>query len=231
MGGILGMANAFSVNKHPKKKAIIRALINQEPYNKIANDYGLTESAVKRYAYRQLRKDAANALVNGGYGGAALLERIEETIVYVQKIYDACNEWLEDVDDPSKYNIDPRAHEHQVIYNLILDDSDGKETRIRKKANLQELLNRAMRDDEEIIKVESKISDPRKLILDTAQTLNKQLDSLAKIAGLVQEVTNVDINITQNNSIVTNVVKVIERETADQPELMQRLVEGVTNGN
>jgi hypothetical protein len=88
-----------------------------------------------------------------------------------------------------------------------------------------------MRDDEEIIKVESKISDPRKLILDTAQTLNKQLDSLAKIAGLVQDVTNVDINITQNNSIVTNVVKVIERETADQPELMQRLVEGVTNGN
>lgn len=223
------MANVFSVNKHPKKKSIVRALINQEPYTKIANDYGLTESAVKRYAYRQLRKDAANALANGNYDGAALLERIEETIVYVQKMYDACNEWLEDVDDPSKYNLDPRAHEHLVTYNEVTDDGDGKVTRIRKKANLQELLDRSMRYDEEIIKVESKISDPRKLILETAQTLNKQLDSLAKIAGLVQEVTNVDINITQNNTIITNIVKVIEKETGDQPELMERLVEGVSN--
>jgi hypothetical protein len=172
--------------------------------------------------------NAAKAMAKGQYDGVALLARIEDTIVYVQKMYDACNEWLQDPDDHSKYNLDPRAYEHDVIYNWVLTNQEGNETRIRKKASLQELLERAMRDDEEIIKVESKISDPRKLILETAQTLNKQLETLAKIAGVVQEVTNVDVNVSVNTQLVGNIVQVIQREV-DDPEVVQRIVEGISH--
>ncbi len=228
MGGVLTLANVYRVDQHPKKKAIVRALINQESYTKIATDYELTESAVKRYAYGRLRNDAAKALAKGQYNGEALLARIEDTIVYVHKMYEACNDWLEDPDDKSRYNLDPRAYEHQVIYNKIVP-GDDKDIRIRKKDSLQELLDRAIKDDEEVIKVETRISDPRKLILDTAQTLNKQLDSLAKIVGVVQEVTNVDVNISFNKQIISNVIKIIEKEASDQPELMQRLIEGIAN--
>lgn len=222
------MANAYRVDSHPKKNAIVRALINQESYAKIANDYALSESAVKRYAYGRLRHNAAKALAKGQYDGAALLARIEDTIVYVQKMYEACNDWLQDPEDHSRYNLDPRAYEHDVIYNWIITDEDGKDTRIRKKANLQELLERAIRDDEEIIKVESKTADPRKLILDTAQTLNKQLETLAKIAGVVQEVTNVDVNVSVNTVLASNIVQVIQREVED-PEVVKRIVEGISH--
>jgi hypothetical protein len=171
---------------------------------------------------------AAKALAKGQYDGAQLLARIEDTIVYVQKMYDACNDWLQDPEDHSKYNLDPRAYEHQVIYNWVITDADGKDTRIRKKANLQELLERAMREDEEIIKVESKVADPRNLVLQTAQTLNKQLETLAKIAGVVQEVTNVDVNVSVNTVLASNIVQVIQREV-DDPEVVKRIVEGISH--
>jgi hypothetical protein len=228
MGGFLGMANAYSVDKHPKKNAIVRDLVNQVPYSQIAGKYGMTVNAVQRYATGKLRMSAAKALAKGNYSGEALLARIEDTIVYVSKMYEACNDWLQDPDDHSRYNLDPRAYEHDVIYNEVNYDDDDKEYRIRKKANLQELLERAMRDNEEIIKVESKISDPRKLILDTAQTLNKQLETLAKIAGVVQEVTNVDVNINMNTHLASNVIQIIQREV-DDPAVVQRIVEGLTH--
>jgi hypothetical protein len=222
------MANAYSVDKHPKKNAIIRDLVNQVPYTQIAGNYGMTVNAVQRYATQKLRMNAAKALAKGQYDGAQLLARIEDTIVYVQKMYDACNDWLQDPEDHSKYNLDPRAYEHDVIYNWVLTNQEGNETRIRKKASLQELLERAMRDDEEIIKVESKISDPRKLILETAQTLNKQLETLAKIAGVVQEVTNVDVNVSVNTVLASTIVQVIQREV-DDPEVVKRIVEGISH--
>ena len=222
------MANAYSVDKHPKKNAIIRELINQVPYDKIANNYGLTFSSVQRYATQKLRMSAAKALAKGSYNGEALLARIEDTIVYVQKMYDACNDWLQDPEDNSRYNLDPRAYEHEIIYNWVLTNQDGDERRIRKKANLQELLERAMREDEEIIKVESKVADPRNLVLQTAQTLNKQLETLAKIAGVVQEVTNVDVNINMNTHLASNVIQIIQREV-DDPAVVQRIVEGLTH--
>lgn len=222
------MANAYSVDKHPKKNAIIRDLVNQVPYSQIAGYYGMTVNAVQRYATQKLRISAAKALAKGGYSGEALLARIEDTIVYVQKMYDACNDWLQDPDDHSKYNLDPRAYEHDVIYNWVITNQDGNDTRIRKKANLQELLERAMREDEEIIKVESKISDPRKLILDTAQTLNKQLETLAKIAGVVQEVANIDVNVSINTVLASTVVQVIKDEIED-PEIVARIIERLSH--
>jgi hypothetical protein len=228
MGGFLTVANAYSVDKHPKKNAIIRDLVNQVPYSQIASNYGMSHNAVLRYATQKLRMSAAKALAKGSYNGEALLARIEDTIVYVQKMYDACNDWLQDPEDHSKYNLDPRAYEHDVIYNWVITDADGKDTRIRKKANLQELLDRAIRDNEEIIKVESKVADPRNLVLQTAQTLNKQLETLAKIAGVVQEVANIDVNVSINTVLASTVVQIIKDEVDDK-EVVARIVERLSN--
>jgi len=222
------MANAYSVDKHPKKNAIIRDLVNQVPYSQIAVNYGMTVNSVQRYATQRLRYTAAKALAKGDYDGAALLSRVEDTVVYVQKMYDACNEWLQDPDDHSRYNLDPRAYEHDVIYNEVNYTDDDKEYRVRKKANLQELLERAMRDNEEIIKVESKISDPRKLILDTAQTLSKQLELLSKIAGVVKEVANIDVNVSVNTVLASTVVQIIQDEVHD-PAIVARIAERLSN--
>lgn len=222
------MANAYNVDQHPKKNAIIRALINQESYAKIANDYALSESAVKRYAYGRLRHNAAKALAKGQYDGAALLARVEDTIVNVQKMYDACNDWLTDPTDHSRYNLEDRANELQVIYYEYYTDDKGNERTVKKKDNLQKLIDDVMGKGREAIEVNSKRTDPRQLILMTAQTLNKQLETLSKIAGVVKEVTNVDVNINMNTHLASNVIQIIQREV-DDPAVVQRIVEGLTH--
>ena len=65
-------------------------------------------------------------------------------------------------------------------------------------------------------------------ILDTARTLNRQLETLAKIAGVVKDVTQIDVNISQHTSVITNIIAVIEREVQDR-EIMERIVEGLTS--
>ena len=222
------MAKTYRIDQHPKKKAIIRALINQTPYQTVADEYGLSYGSVQRYVSQKLRNTAAMAVKDGHYDGAALLSRIEETIVYVQRMYEACDAWLRDPEDYSRYNLDARASEIEVTFDEYWEDGEGNQRKRRKKEKLQDLLNKADVIGEDIIMVESKHADPRTLILDTARTLNRQLETLAKIAGVVKEVTQVDVNITQHNSVVTNIIAVIEREVQDR-EIMERIVEGLTS--
>ncbi|MBN2860881.1 MAG: hypothetical protein JXK93_11505 [Sphaerochaetaceae bacterium] len=221
------MANAYSVDKHPKKNAIIRDLVNQIPYTSIAEKYGMPVSTVFRYATQKLRHSAAKALKKGEYDGERLLARIEDTIVYVQKMYEACNDWLEDPEDHSKYNLDPRATELKVIYLQEYIDDMGNTKTYRMKEPLQDLLDKAMNPEQSPIKVETKIADPRNLVLQTAQTLDRQLNTLAKIAGVIKDEVNVDINVSVNTQLVSNVIQVIQREI-DDPEIVQRIVEGIS---
>lgn len=222
------MAKTFRIDQHPKRKAIIRALINQVPYQTVADEYGLSYGSVQRYASQKLRHSAAKAIAEGHYDGAALLTRIEDTIIYVQKMYDACDEWLRDPEDPSLYDLNARASEIEVIYTEYYEDYSGNRRARRKKKKLQRLLDQADVVAEDIIMVESKIADPRDLILNTARTLNRQLETLAKIAGVVRETTQVDVTITQHTTIVAGIVAVIEREVKD-PEVVQRIVEGLAS--
>lgn len=222
------MANVFRIEQHPKKNAIVRALINQVPYDKIADEFGLSFGSVQRYASQRLRHNAAKALAKGDYDGAALLSRVEDTIVNVQKMYDACNDWLTDPTDHSRYNLEDRANELQVIYYEYYTDDKGNERTVKKKANLQKLLDDVMGREREALEVNSKRTDPRQLILMTAQTLNKQLETLSKIAGVVKEVTNVDVNINMNTHLASNVIQIIQREV-DDPAVVQRIVEGLTH--
>ena len=225
------MANTYRVDSHPSKNKIIRDMINQVPYQTIANNYELTVSSIQRYASQRLRMHAAKALKKDLYNGAQLLSRIEDTIVYVQKMYEACDEWLTDPNDPSSYTLDSRAEEIKVIYDEYYTDDKGEERYKRRTEDLQRLLNKVLSDDDKLIMVETKKADPRKLVLDTANTMSKQLELLAKIAGVVQE-QSVNINIgTVNTALVSNIIKVIEAETADQPELMQRIIGGVANAS
>ena len=60
------------------------------------DNYGLSHGSVQRYASQKLRMQAAKALKKGYYDGANLLSRIEDTIVYVQKMYEACERVAQD---------------------------------------------------------------------------------------------------------------------------------------
>lgn len=222
---------AFSIDKHPQKREIIRDLVNQIPYLTISKKYpGLSESAVYRYANQRMAQKAGDAIASGEYDGQAMLDRVENTIAYVQKMYESLNEYLSDPDDPNRYSLASRAEEVEVIYTKHILNNEGEiEGKTRGKALLQELLDRGLRDDEEVERIYSiRRVEPAKLLLETASTLTKQLEILARIAGVIKETnqTTVNTNVVINHQAITNIVGVIEREVKD-PEVVKRIVEAL----
>lgn len=221
----------YSIDRHPKRNQIIRELINQTPYHVVSDKYGLSYGSVQRYVATKLRQTIAKRIGKGGYETETFLARVEETMTYVQTMYEACDEWLRDPDDHSKYNLDPRASEYEVIWVNTLYDDDGEIVgRERRRDTLQELLDKSMGAYDSVVKVEGKAADPRKLLLDTASVLSKQLEMLAKIAGAIEDIKNVEINVTNNQTIqiVAQVIKVLEAEIQDK-DLLKRIVEGITD--
>ena len=84
-----------------------------------------------------------------------------------------------------------------VIYNWIITDEDRQETRASARGKpTGALLERhaPTRDHQG----ESKTADPRKLILDTAQTSQQAVGDTWRRSLEWSEVTNVDVNVSVN---------------------------------
>jgi hypothetical protein len=103
------------------------------------------------------------------------------------KLLRACDEWLTDPHDPSRYDLSPRAHEVWCHYE---GRRTGRGGRCRKKERLSALLARletaGLREPYSFVMVEQKSADPRKLIIDTSKALEGHLRLLGEIVGKLQ---------------------------------------------
>jgi len=217
------MGRRVTVDNHPQREAIVKALIaGKTSYQAIGTRFNIPKSTIATYVRERLRPIVAiqhqKQVVKEQKEGDAFLNRIETAMVRVQKLYDACDKWLLDSDNPNEYNLDPRASEYTVIY--LEPETEGQQ-RKRNKCSLQQLLDRIEASGREKLLVESKTADVRKLLLDTAMVLNKQLELLAKIQGLVKDNLSVTINA---ESIYTNIVQVISNATKEFPDIRERII-------
>jgi hypothetical protein len=108
--------------------------------------------------------------------------QLEQALQRVNLLFDACDRWLRDAEDPSRYDVGPRAEEVSVVY--VEAGYDGRP--VRRKAPLSELLARVEGLDLTVRLVEVKHSDPRDLLLKTAGRLQGHLELLAKLVGELQ---------------------------------------------
>jgi hypothetical protein len=142
----------------------------------------------------------------------------------VNKISDACDAWLTDSDDPSKYTLDARSGDIEVIY----EDFDGEypsgaPKSTRKRDKLSTLLDCVTPTGRKILLAESKYSDPRKLVLDSANTLNGAIDRLAKLTGAYQEKRENERDKLNNREILVEALYIIYN-TSDQPKTREEIV-------
>lgn len=102
----------------------------------------------------------------------------------VNLLFDACDGWLRDADDPTRYDIGPRAEEIIVTYTIPNEDGIP----FRAKGKLSDLLAE-VRTGKGAMEAtgETKYADPRNLVLKTAEQLQSQTQLLAKLLGLVTE--------------------------------------------
>ena len=179
--------NAYTIDKHPKKKAIVRDILKGIPDHTIALKYGIADMNVRRYRNGKLMKLCAEVLAEDRNDAEQLLTRIEPIIRKVEVMYEAYDEWLQDPDNNSRYFIGPRSDEVLIVSTHIETDSKGNGRTIREKHPLSYWISEIEGKGEEIVSLQWNAQDPRALFLKTAETLTKQLDFLAKIQGLVKE--------------------------------------------
>lgn len=117
--------------------------------------------------------------------GDSLVKQVEADIVLVHKLVRACDEWLTDPDDPSKYFLGPRGQEIDITYQET-DPETGRLDKMMKKASLQEMIHAIEAGGFVIRNITTKQADPRELLL-------KAIGKLEGIVKMILETTQNEI--------------------------------------
>jgi hypothetical protein len=213
------------IDTHPNRDSIIDSITRGDSFQDIANRWGLTKSAVQRYAsggvkVRPTIPDAvAEArIAQGNVADLSIKGQVHYVLGKMRKLYEACDEYLSDPNRPGHYDLMPRAWEYEVVYRENEPDTDRMVT---KKATLQWLLEKVDAQGYQPWEVRMKSEDPRKLIIGTANAIGKHLELLGKLEGAIQE--KVEVNVTMNQTWV-DIKQVILRATEDEPEIQARIL-------
>lgn len=182
------MPRTCTVCSHPERQAIDKALVAvANPYRDIARHYALSKDALLRHKADHLLAEIVAAWqAERQANGLELAAELRGWMDTITKLLRACDEWLTDPEDAGRYDLGPRAHEVTIHYEEREVAGDGRTLVLRRKATLAALLARVERARRTVTLVETKHADPRKLLLDTAKTLEGHLRLLAEIAGKVQ---------------------------------------------
>jgi len=201
---------------HSSRHAIDKALVAGESCASLAAIHRVSGDSIERHRAahlpqllmeaRQSRDNAAQhaeelqgQAERQGAGERAravdVMEELERCFQRINLLFDACDRWLRDADDPTRYDLGPRATDVMVTY---LDRYADGSLRPR-KAPLSQLLARldaGATTDGRPLKaeiVEIKHADPRELVLKTAAQLKGQTELLAKLLGELDESPKVNI--------------------------------------
>lgn len=113
------------------------------------------------------------------------IEQLLKGLERVNLLMDACDAWLRDAEDPTRYHLGPRASEIEVLYEVEMPAKDGArartEKRRRKLSELLALMKTLEEGDGSVVCTEVKetrYADPRDLVLKTSVEA-RQIVSLA----------------------------------------------------
>jgi transposase len=215
------MPRQSAIGTHPQKDAIEKAIIDGISYRKIRQQFGVSETSVCRYIEKYLLPRMSAALKRQEEReGLSLLQRVEKIIERLQKMYDACDEYLRDPDNSEKYYLGPRAWEIDIIYRAVEPDTDKM---IIRKESLDTLLRKLDSEGYQPWEVKFKQADPRNLVIQTANALNRQLETIARLHGYIKDTVQ---QVTVNN-YWGDLQAVIISATEGFPEVREKIINGI----
>lgn len=187
------MPRACTICAHPEREAVEAAMVNGESFRDIARRFRVGKDAAARHKADHLPEHLVKAReVEDAAKALDVMDELRRCFERVNLLFDACDRWLRDADDPARYDIGPRAEELRVTY----EERHGERT-VRRKATLAELLAKVAGSSAEagrtVTMVETKHADPRELVLKTAGRLQPQIELLAKLIGELDERLQVNI--------------------------------------
>ena len=213
-----------SILSHPSRISIEHDILAGVPHREIAERYGLkSHTVVTRYAKEHMAKLIAKAELETVEG---LLDRITRHIGTVENLIASIEDWLTGPD--GMLDAAPRASEVSVIYLGYTDAGPVKIKRTLAEL-LQEVYNARGDDDalpasdEAVLKVQLGIQDPRLTLLKAAETLNRQLELLAKAKGIVEEKVSVTVEAPERT--IEELATALTEALAPYPEALRAVVD------
>ena len=133
---------------------------------------------------KRVEQVAAAAIEKGELRIIDVHRELVRTFDKASKLLDACDEYLSDPADPGKYTLGPRGTEIDVVCDVEVGTwPDGSPRMERKVASLQEWLGAFAQERRapgvsvvEPIALKSNVADPRKLVLEAATVMARQLE-------------------------------------------------------
>lgn len=191
------------LDQSPMKDAVLQDIAEGRLSDAaIARKYGLGDATIGRYRKKYFPDIVRASSLREREG---ILNAIATQITRVTRMLDALDEWATDPSDSTRYFMGPRADEVYVCYTKMIlqetvpkkaagnESEDGKEgekeppkvnlkpIRIRVKENLQDVIDRCFSDYERAgMRLYSKTSDSRFVLLKATETLGKYLELLLK---------------------------------------------------
>ena len=185
------MANRCKVCDHRSRSAIDRVLVaRREGFRQIAARHRLSVGSLYHYYAEHLPAELLRAEANRAtVASIDVMGELQACMARVQLLADACDAWLRDPEDPTRYDIGPRSEDVKVTYWAV--GRNGKP--VRKKRKLSLLLKDLHRIVREFEVVEVKHADPRTLFLKAAEQLRAQLELVAKLVGKLRDGATVNV--------------------------------------
>ena len=214
------MPRTCTVCSHSQVDEINKALASGASYFSLATKYNVSEMALSRHAKNHLSKTLSKAQeAQEIVQGDAVMDELKRCLERVNLLFDACDRWLRDAEDPSRYDLGPRADDVKVTYY-----EPGQEAGRPKKAPISQLLARIEGAGYQVESWESKHADPRELILKTANRLQGQVELLAKLMGELPP----EKILLQYEPIISSITLILRQEIRDSDALervSQRLLQ------
>lgn len=197
------MPRTCGICAHADREAIERALVSVEPFRHIAARFRVTTQALQRHKAEHLPARLLEAAQAQEVVTATnVMAELERCFARVNLLFDACDRWLRDPDDPERYDLGPRSEDVRVVYEEA--GADGKPR--RRKERLSALLARLeAREGGLGVRIESaeyKHADPRELVLKTAAQLQNQTELLAKLLGELNEAPQLNLTVSAEWAVV-----------------------------
>ena len=192
------MSRPCTICTHATRAEIDKALVSGSALRTVAREYGVGRHALDNHKREHLGRMLAKTTrqVQAAVGREATAQGLDAIDVYaelhrcferVNKLFDACDEFLTDPTRPDRYTLNPRAHEVEVVYlEPVGERRDGTEILATRQAPLDELLRRVQGAGLEPQALRWSVTDPRKLVLEAVgrlERLQQWLTILVKQAG------------------------------------------------
>ena len=195
------MARPCSICVHEQREAIDQAIVKRESFRSVADLFAVSKTALMRHTNNRhinnhiVKAQEKSAEAQAVTQGINLLQQMERMAERANLLFDACDRWLRDADDPSRYDIGPRAEDVRITYTVRGEDGRPR----TKKEWMAELLGRLEDNGIPVVSWETKRADPRELVLKAAAQLKSQLELFAKLTGQLKEGINVNVGVAVQN--------------------------------